>query len=43
MHYHVHYGINVWSKCNGHRCYSYRAMCKSAKITPYYNVFHEAI
>ena len=35
MYYHVHDGINVWSKFNGHRCYS--------DHTPYYNVLHEAI
>ena len=28
MYYHLHDGINVWSKFNGHRCYSYHATCK---------------
>ena len=35
---HVHNGINAWSKCNGHRCYSY-----GAKTPPYYNVYLEVI
>ena len=35
MYYHVHNGINAWSKFNGHRCYSYCATCKHPPIIMY--------
>ena len=35
MYYHIHYGINAWSKFNGHRCYSYHAMQKHPLIIIY--------
>ena len=31
MYYHVHDGVNAWSKFNDHRCYNY---CANAKQPP---------
>ena len=41
MYYHVHDGINAWSKYNGHT--GATVIVLRAKISPYYNVLHEAI